>query len=107
MADTQAPEKLEVLHKSVKGRLRGHHDDVLKVVRTCGNAHQRLTITFHRTLRVADNQNASDLPPDCGTFPLYRTTDYEKSLPKHVSAKGGYFIPMYREYMTYHQKSLS
>ena len=36
---------------------------------------QGLTISFKRTVRVADNDEENDLPPDLGSFPIYSTED--------------------------------
>jgi hypothetical protein len=57
-----------------------------------------LTVGFKRTIRVSDNDSTNDLPPDLGSLPLYKTSDYEKTLPSQMAAKGGYFLPMHREY---------
>jgi hypothetical protein len=57
-----------------------------------------LVVGFKRTIRVSDNDSTNDLPPDLGSFPLYKTSDYEKTLPSQMAAKGGYFLPMHREY---------
>lgn len=62
-----------------------------------GQSNQELSISFQRTVRVADNNKVNDLPPSLGEFPIYDTSDYEKTLSKHMSAKGGFFIPMYRK----------
>lgn len=56
-----------------------------------------LQITFHRTIRVPDNGLPYELPPDLGEFPIYSVRDYEKNLPKQITARGGAFIPMYRK----------
>jgi hypothetical protein len=55
-----------------------------------------LEISFQRTIRVSDNANVSNLPPDLGDFPLYSVADYTDKLPADVSAKGGFFFPMYQ-----------
>jgi hypothetical protein len=57
-----------------------------------------LVVRFKRTIRVSDNNSTNDLPPDLGSFPLYKTSDYEKTLPSQMAAKGGYFLPMHRKY---------
>jgi hypothetical protein len=56
-----------------------------------------LKVSFQRTVRVSDNGSTNHLPPSFGTFPLYTTSDYEKSytLPEAMKAKGGYFLPMH------------
>lgn len=53
--------------------------------------------SFQRTLPVTDNETACELPPSLGTFPLHRVSNYQKSLPTHISAKGGLCFPMYRK----------
>lgn len=58
-----------------------------------------LKVTFKRTCRVSDNDNTNNLPPDMGDFPLYKALDYKDTLPSEMTAKGGYFFPMYREYL--------
>lgn len=57
---------------------------------------QELSISFQRTVRVADNGATNSLPPGLGDFPIYETKHYEERLPKAMAGKGGYFIPMYR-----------
>lgn len=53
-----------------------------------------LEISFHRTVRVPEN---SALPPSLGRFPLYYVENYANTLPHSMAAKGGLFLPMYRE----------
>lgn len=60
-------------------------------------ASDHLKITFHRTIRVPDNQTTSFLPPSMGTFPLYKVADYANELPNDMASKGGIFLPIYRE----------
>lgn len=57
---------------------------------------QKLTLSFQRTVRVADNQETNNLPPSLGTFPLYRVEEYVNTLPEAMTAKGGFFFPMYQ-----------
>jgi hypothetical protein len=54
-------------------------------------------ISFHRTVRVPDGETASALPPSLGTFPLYNVKDFLGKLPYEMGAKGGLFMPMYRQ----------
>jgi hypothetical protein len=58
-----------------------------------------LQISFKRTIRVPDNQKNSDLPPDLGSFPLKKISDYADKLPESMASKDGLFFPMYREYL--------
>lgn len=55
-----------------------------------------LEISFHRTVRVTDNRNVSDMPPTFGRFPLLPVNSF-KRVPSGVAEKGGMMIPMYRE----------
>ncbi|KAK6709938.1 hypothetical protein SNK05_004415 [Fusarium graminearum] len=56
-----------------------------------------LEIRFKRTIRVPDNDDTNDLPPDAGSFPLYKVDDYADALPLSMAQKGGLFIPMYQK----------
>ena len=58
---------------------------------------ESLKISFQRTIRVPDNQKASELPPSLGTFPLYLIAPYKEKMPSQMAAKGGLFFPMYRK----------
>ena len=73
-------------------------DDTIRVYRA--RLDQGLEISFRCTIRVPDNQSASFLPPDLGKFPLFPTSKYASNLPAEMAAKGGFFFPMYREYLT-------
>ncbi|EKJ68938.1 hypothetical protein FPSE_10863 [Fusarium pseudograminearum CS3096] len=65
-----------------------------------------LEISFKRTIRVPDNYDTNYLPPDAGSFPLYKVDDYAETLPLRMAQKGGLFIPMYqREAMWINFKS--
>jgi hypothetical protein len=55
-----------------------------------------LWVSFERTVRVSDNGNVNSLPPSLGHFPIFNTSNYEKTLPAPMAAKGGYFLPMHR-----------
>ncbi|KAH7001269.1 hypothetical protein EDB80DRAFT_894978 [Ilyonectria destructans] len=55
-----------------------------------------LDISFRRTVRVPDNQQLSQLPPDIGKFPLFQVKDYANKMPREIVDKGGLFIPMYQ-----------
>jgi hypothetical protein len=56
-----------------------------------------LKISFHRTIRVPDNHKASFLPPDLGAFPLEAISKYTDKFSETMVAKGGIFLPMYRQ----------
>jgi hypothetical protein len=55
-----------------------------------------LSVSFERTIRVSDNDSENDLPPSLGSFPLYKSSDYQKTLSTPMATKGGYFLPMHR-----------
>ena len=64
-------------------------------------AHDRITIgklsiTFHRTLRIPDDGSNYPLPPSLGHFPMHRVEDYAERVPESWRAHGGVFIPMYQ-----------
>ncbi|KAI1331154.1 hypothetical protein F5Y16DRAFT_293811 [Xylariaceae sp. FL0255] len=62
-----------------------------------GGLKRALRISFKRTIRVPDNETDTyDLPPDLGTFPLYKVEDYQNNLSKDVIEKGGLIICMYQ-----------
>jgi hypothetical protein len=64
-------------------------------------AHDRITIgnlsiAFHRTLRIPDDDGHYPLPPSLGHFPVHRVEDYAARVPEPWRAHGGVFIPMYQ-----------
>ncbi|KAI1269841.1 hypothetical protein F5Y18DRAFT_437664 [Xylariaceae sp. FL1019] len=77
----------------------GVHDDKLIVEHDPGNGNyrkQKLSIGFKRTIRVPDNAGESNLPPDLGSFPLFKVRDYADRLPLDMARKCGVFFPMYQ-----------
>ena len=56
----------------------------------------KLTIAFHRTLRIPDDGSDYPLPPSLGRFPVHRVEDYAQRVPDSWRAHGGVFIPMYQ-----------
>jgi hypothetical protein len=56
----------------------------------------KLTVTFHRTLRVPNDGATYPLPPSLGTFPLEHVDDWAPNLPKAWKNHGGVFLPMYQ-----------
>jgi hypothetical protein len=56
-----------------------------------------LDISFRRTIRVADNEGATYLPPDLGPFPIHPVAKFDR-LPTAVKEKGGLFLPIHGEY---------
>lgn len=59
--------------------------------------YQSLEISFQRTIRVPDNQDTSELPPDLGKFPPYKVNDYATKLTSEMVAKRGLLLPMHSE----------
>jgi hypothetical protein len=57
---------------------------------------QKLEISLRRTIRVPDNGDVYELPPDMGAFPIYNVREYDSKLPLALVEKGGVFIPMFR-----------
>jgi hypothetical protein len=68
MAENHEPANLTAWAVSTPCESQGF--DTIKVKRMCGTTTQRLSISFRRTVRVADNNKANDLPPDLGPFPV-------------------------------------
>jgi hypothetical protein len=56
-----------------------------------------LKVSFRRTIRVPDNNVTHFLPPDLGTFPLERISQYASKLPKVIAEKDRLFFPMYQK----------
>lgn len=56
-----------------------------------------LEISFRRTIRVPDNNQTSNLPPDLGAFPLKPISKYVGKVTPDMAAKGGLLLPMYRK----------
>jgi hypothetical protein len=53
-----------------------------------------LELTFHRTVRVAEGRQPSNLPPSLGRMELYRVDDYSKKCPKNWERKG-FFVALH------------
>ncbi len=53
-----------------------------------------LSVTFHKTVRVRDNNEAANLPPSLGLFELHKVSDYKDRVPKHWN-HDAYFITMH------------
>ncbi|KAL2867674.1 uncharacterized protein BJX67DRAFT_352058 [Aspergillus lucknowensis] len=56
----------------------------------------RLELTFHRTLRMPDDDKIHPLPASRGTFPLYNVNAFTSQLPEHITKRGGVFFPMWQ-----------
>jgi hypothetical protein len=54
-----------------------------------------LKISFRRTIRVPDNEESHQLPPDLGAFPLKAVSQYSTKLSPAMVLKGGVFFPMH------------
>lgn len=55
-----------------------------------------LTIKFHRTLRVPDNDRAYPLPAGLGRFPLHSVDDFSETIPSLWKQRGGIMLPIYQ-----------
>ncbi|TFK29557.1 hypothetical protein FA15DRAFT_700142 [Coprinopsis marcescibilis] len=55
-----------------------------------------LQISFHRTLRVPDNESANALPPGLGKFPLFPVSQLGSKVPDSIKSRGGFITPMFR-----------
>jgi len=55
-----------------------------------------LKITFHRTLRMPDDNKLHALPKSLGTFPLYNVDAFSLRLPSHIADRSGIFFPMWQ-----------
>lgn len=56
---------------------------------------EHFSFSFHRTLRVPDNDRTYGLPANLGHFEVCRVDDYPDRVPKEWLARGGVFICMY------------
>ncbi|KAG4435393.1 hypothetical protein IFR05_009136 [Cadophora sp. M221] len=55
-----------------------------------------LEISFHRTIRVPDDETSYVLPPDHGPFPIYSVRKFQDTLPASMVATGGCLLLMYQ-----------
>lgn len=55
-----------------------------------------IQITFHRTLRIPDDNKKYPLPPSLGSFPLHHVEDFSDKLPANWKDHGGIFFPMHQ-----------
>ena len=55
-----------------------------------------LDITFHRTLRIPDDDKEYPLPPSLGAFPMKHVDDYKDRIPVEWMEHGGIMLPMYQ-----------
>ncbi|KAF3935211.1 hypothetical protein ABW19_dt0200785 [Dactylella cylindrospora] len=54
-----------------------------------------LEISFRRTIKVPDNEQISNLPPDLGAMKLTNVAHVASRLPPTMGAKGGLLLPMH------------
>lgn len=55
-----------------------------------------LQISFHRTIRMPDDDKLHQLPGSLGTFPLFNVSAYADHLPGNITERGGIFLPMWQ-----------
>jgi hypothetical protein len=55
-----------------------------------------LDVTFHRTLRIPDDERDYPLPPSMGHFPMAHVDDYRDRVPPKWVEHGGIMLPMYQ-----------
>ncbi|KAL4740495.1 hypothetical protein BDV11DRAFT_204276 [Aspergillus similis] len=56
----------------------------------------RLELSFHRTLRMPDDEKIHPLPASRGLFPLYNVNAFASQLPERITKRGGIFFPMWQ-----------
>ena len=95
MAAGPDTEQMSVFLTGKKNRAHGARDLVRVELSDCPNGF--LEISLRRTVRVPHNEKQYELPPDCGNFPIYSVKEFEATLPAEMVAKGGCFLPIYRE----------
>lgn len=72
------------------------NQDTLKVKFPDVHPDAELTITFHRTLRIPDDDREYPLPPSLGRFPIRHVDDYRERVPVKWVEHGGVMLPMYQ-----------
>ena len=70
----------------------------LVITENNGRGFSTLGISFRRTVRVPDNYDKYQLPPDYGPFPLYSVKAFEDDVSVGMKRKGGVFFPMHSKY---------
>lgn len=56
----------------------------------------QLSVALHRTVRVKDDENTSNLPPSLGNFEVYRVADFKGKCPESWE-EDGYFIAIHKD----------
>jgi hypothetical protein len=60
------------------------------------NTNCEIEISFHKTLRIPDDNKKYGLPPSLGLFPLEHVEDFSENLPASWKEHGGVFMPMHQ-----------
>jgi len=85
-----------MLVETLDVRLNSLDDTVVTGAATEIVVDKKLKISFHRTVRVPDDNKQHALPPGLGCFPLFNVGAFKSSLPQDMVEKGGIFLPMYQ-----------
>ncbi|MCJ1380914.1 hypothetical protein MMC17_004023 [Xylographa soralifera] len=93
MSTDPFPAELDLKYRLTSSSKYRGDKDTIEVCRR--RDHESLKISFQR-IRVPDNNNTSQLPPSLGTFPLFPVSAFPNELPGIITAKGGFFFPMYQ-----------
>jgi len=56
----------------------------------------KLSLTLHRTVRVKNDDNCSNLPPSLGNFEVYKVSDFKDKCPENWE-EDAYFLAMHSE----------
>jgi hypothetical protein len=62
----------------------------------CLHVGRKSKISFHRTLRVPEDDNDYPLPAGLGSLPIHRVEDFADTVPQKWLEEGGFFIPLYQ-----------
>lgn len=62
----------------------------------CIQIGRRVTVSFHRTLRVPDDGGSYPLPPSFGRLPIYECAAHRCRLPKAWDRPDDFFIPLHQ-----------
>jgi hypothetical protein len=56
----------------------------------------RISVAFHRTLRVPEDDQTYPLPPGLGRLPLHRVEDFEDKVPSQWTRHDAVFVPLFQ-----------
>lgn len=56
----------------------------------------RLTVSFHRTLRIPRSEREMPRLPSLGCYPVYTVEEHAQRVPRHWLDSGGAMLPMYQ-----------